>query len=479
MRALAICQDELVIRTLGEVLVPTFEVEFLVENRTLARRLHEAGFQLWTGDPRRLDTYLKADLSPSTCVIVEDNGRRSVKRIIDAVRDAGGTLIYVLGTRTAAREPSAEDGKADEDVTHLELADLLRPTLTTELSRSLTRAKVQQYQRYFADADRVLILLHNDPDPDALASGLALRNILRRTKTTAIIGAMQGVTRPENLRMANMLDIQVERVTAEALAGFERIATVDVQPHYFNGLLDRVDLVIDHHPEQPGYSAVFKDIRPDYGSTSTILTEHLRAVDVNISERTATAMLYAIKSDTLFFSRHTNRSDLEAFTFLYPVADAALIRKMEGAEITLDRLQYVLRATQAGAKRDQVFSAFLGDAPREDFITYTADFFLQLEDIKWTIISGVVNDTLILSVRNLGYSKNAGEFVKKWFAEIGSAGGHRSMAKAVMPMARFRDKFGDGDAATISRTILDLADQFLREHVPADRKREVTKVSGF
>ena len=49
-------------------------------------------------------------------------------------------------------------------------------------------------------------------------------------------------------------------------------------------------------------------------------------------------MLYPIKSDTLFFARHTNRVDLEAFTFLYPLADAALIRKMEGAEITLERL---------------------------------------------------------------------------------------------------------------------------------------------
>ena len=69
---------------------------------------------------------------------------------------------------------------------------------------------MQQYQRYFSDADRVLILLHNDPDPDAMASGLAVRNLLRRTKTTAIIGAIQDVTRPENLRMANLLDIHVE-----------------------------------------------------------------------------------------------------------------------------------------------------------------------------------------------------------------------------------------------------------------------------
>ena len=126
---------------------------------------------------------------------------------------------------------------------------------------------------------------------------------------------------------------------------------VDVQPHYFSGAIDRVDLVIDHHPEQPGYTAVYKDIRADYGSTSTILTEHLRAVDANISERTATAMLYAIKSDTLFFNRQANRVDIEAFSYLYPLADAAMIRKMEGAEITPERLDYVIwRASRAASR---------------------------------------------------------------------------------------------------------------------------------
>jgi nanoRNase/pAp phosphatase (c-di-AMP/oligoRNAs hydrolase) len=394
---------------------------------------------------------------------------------VSAIRDAGGTLIYVVHTGPRTAKSSEAARAAMPDVTHMDLAELIRPTLVTELSRSMTRARVQQYQRYFADADRVLILLHNDPDPDALASGLALRNLLRRTKTTAIIGAMQGVTRPENLRMANMLDISVERITAASFAEFERVATVDVQPHYFGGLLPRADLVIDHHPEQPGYSAVFKDIRADYGSTSTILTEHLRAVDVNISERTATAMLYAIKSDTLFFARHTNRVDLEAFTFLYPLADAALIRKMEGAEITLERLEYVTRASQGGLLREQVFSAFIGEAPREDFIPYTADFFLQLEDVKWTIVAGVVGGVLIVSVRNLGYSRNAGEFVKRWFGEIGSAGGHRAMAKAVVPMEKFREKFGDLDGPAITARIAEMAEQFLREPVAERKPRDYAK----
>lgn len=474
MRVVAICQDELVIRSLDSVLLPSFEVDFLVESRPLARRLHDAGIEATAGDPRRIDTYLKADISPSTCFIIEDNGRRSLKRVLSAIRDAGGTLVYVL--HTSPPNSRSESSRSElTDVTHLDLPELIRPTLVTELSRSMTRARVQQYQRYFADADRVLILLHNDPDPDALASGLALRNLLRRTKTTAIIGAVQGVTRPENLRMANMLDIHVEHVTPPSFQEYDRIATVDVQPHYFGGMLDRVDLVVDHHPEQTGYSAVFKDIRADYGSTSTILTEHLRAVDVNISERTATAMLYAIKSDTLFFARHTNRVDLEAFTFLYPLADAALIRKMEGAEITLERLHYVTRASQGGVLKEQVFCAFIGEAPREDFIPYTADFFLQLEDVKWTILAGVVNGCFIVSVRNLGYSRNAGEFVKRWFADIGSAGGHRAMAKAVVPIEKFRQKFGELQASEITTLIAEMAEQFLHEPAAEKKKEPVAR----
>jgi nanoRNase/pAp phosphatase (c-di-AMP/oligoRNAs hydrolase) len=416
------------------------------------------------GDPKRVDAYLRVDLTPSTCVIVEDNGRRGLKKVVSAIRDAGGSLLYVLHVGAAADRRGADDLRTVfPEITHLDLAELLSSSLTTELGRSLTRARVQQYQRYFADADRVLILLHNEPDPDALAAGLALRNVLRRTRTTAIIAALQGVTRPENIRMADLLDIQVETIKPEELAGFDRIATVDVQPHYFHGLLPRVDLVVDHHPEQPGYTAVFKDIRSDYGSTCTILTEHLRAVDVNISERTATAMLYAIKSDTLFFARQTNRVDLEAFSFLYPLADAALIRKMEGAEITLERLEHVTRALATSRLRNRVFSAFLGETSREDFIPYTADFLLQVEDVKWTMVSGIVNGQFVLSVRNLGYTRNAGEFVKANFGDIGSAGGHRAMAKAVVPWERFRGKFGDLSGVGIAARIGELAEEFLKD----------------
>ena len=459
---------------LDEILLPGFQVEFIVESKPAVRRLHEAGIHAVAGDPRRTDTYLKADITPGTCVIIEDNGKRSLKKILESVRDAGGSLVYVLaigaGSKVTA-ERAAQLHVQFPDVVYLSMAELFGGPLLTEFSRSLTRARVLQYQRYFADAERVLILLHNDPDPDALASGLALRNVLHRTKTTAIIGAIQGVTRPENLRMVNLLDIHVEPVTPESVKEYSRVAMVDVQPHYFGGLIDRADLIIDHHPEQPGYTSVFRDIRADYGSTCTILTEHLRAVDVNISERTATAMLYAIKSDTLFFNRQTNRVDIEAFSYLYPLADPTLIKKMEGAEITVERLDYVLKAHTSGTLSAQVFCASLGVCPREDFIPYVADFFLQLEDVKWTVIAGIVNETMVISVRNLGYSKNAGEFVRRYFAELGSAGGHRAMAKAVVPLKAFRQKFGDLADAALSARLQTLVAEFLADATPQPEKK--------
>ncbi|MBP7776870.1 MAG: DHH family phosphoesterase [Acidobacteria bacterium] len=464
MRCLAVCQTELVGRLLHAVLSPRVEIEFLVESKVLAKRLHDAGATVVTVDPKRVDTYVKAGLLPTTSVIIEDAHQRNLPKVLDAVRDAGGVLVYLLGTLGAEDDKRAAAFRADfPELTNITLAELVESRLSAELNRSVTRQKVQQYQRYFSDADRVLILTHHDPDPDAIASGLALRTLLRRTKQTAIIGTMQPVARPENLRMLKLLEIGVEQVTAEQFGSFEKIALVDVQPHYFGEALRHVDLVVDHHPETSGYTAVFKDIRPDYGSTSTILTEHLQAVDLDISERTATAMLYAIKSDTLFFNRQANRADLDAFSFLYPLADASLIRKMEGAEITRERLDFVIKAWQQGRMVERVFCAFLGEPPRDDFIPYVADFYLQLEDVQWTVVSGVVNDQMVISVRNLGYSRNAGDFVRRWFNDIGSAGGHRTMAKAVVPLEAFQTKFGVHEGNRINQRMLDLVLGFLHE----------------
>ena len=236
-----------------------------------------------------------------------------------------------------------------------------------------------------------------------------------------------------------------------------------MQPHYFGGLLNHGDLVIDHHPERSSDHTLFKDIRSGLGSTATIMTNHLRSVNANISERVATALLYAIKSDTLFLSRQTNRSDLDAFTFLYQLANTQLVRKIEGSGITSERLDYVTKASQTGQIRDQVFTACLGVVAREDIVTSVSDFMLQVEDIKWTVVAGQLDDKIVISVRNVGYTRHAGRFVNKWFDDIGSAGGHRAMAKAIVPFREFQNKFSAVTSDDITLILGDLATQFISE----------------
>jgi nanoRNase/pAp phosphatase (c-di-AMP/oligoRNAs hydrolase) len=128
---------------------------------------------------------------------------------------------------------------------------------------------------------------------------------------------------------------------------------------------------------------------------------------------------------------------------------------------------------------EQVFCCFIGASPREDFIPYVADFYLQLEGVKWTIVAGIVNESHVMSVRTLGYSRNAGEFVRKYFADIGSAGGHRAMAKAVVPLRAFREKYGDLPADGMTAKLQEFAHEFLAHETPAqDKKKEPTAVKG-
>jgi hypothetical protein len=132
---------------------------------------------------------------------------------------------------------------------------------------------------------------------------------------------------------------------------------------------------------------------------------------------------------------------------------------MEGA-VTAGASIYLIKAWQQGPQWSTLLRV-LGEPPRGLFPT--SPFYLQLENVQWTVISGVVNDQFVVSVRNLGYSRNAGDFVRRWFADIGSAGGHRTMAKAVVPVEAFQKKFGTYEGSRINQRMLELVLEFLHE----------------
>jgi nanoRNase/pAp phosphatase (c-di-AMP/oligoRNAs hydrolase) len=332
-------------------------------------------------------------------------------------------------------------------------ADMVGDRLETEIARLRTLERVQSLRDLLDPADDVALLLQPDPDPDGIASALALRQILRRNRATAPIVTFGGVSRPENVAMLDLLEIDLEVIRPEDLGRFGAVALLDVQPNVFRDALPAVDVVIDHHPEQKGYQARFRDIRASYGATSTILTEYCLAAEVVIPQRLATALLYGIKSDTLFLDRETSRADIAAFSHLYPLVNTNLLRRIEKPELPRSAFAAFGRALQEIDLSHGLAYVHLGAVEREDVIPQMAELSLQLEGAEWSAASGLVGDDLVVSVRNAGYQKAAGSVVKAVLGDIGSAGGHQAMAKAVVPLKEFRRKYGSTSASRIKSVL--------------------------
>jgi nanoRNase/pAp phosphatase (c-di-AMP/oligoRNAs hydrolase) len=153
-------------------------------------------------------------------------------------------------------------------------------------------------------------------------------------------------------------------------------------------------------------------------------------------------MLYGIKTDTFLLTRDVNEWDVEAFSYLYPLANQNLMRRIERPELppaALDALSVALKNRRV---IDKVAFVHLGRVERDDLIPQMADFSLQFEGIEWACVSGVFETNYIISVRNVGYVRSAGRVVKEAFSELGSAGGHASMAKAIIPLAKIAEEWG-------------------------------------
>jgi nanoRNase/pAp phosphatase (c-di-AMP/oligoRNAs hydrolase) len=370
------------------------------------------------------------DTDSADLFLVQSEDPEKLSKVLENVRRQPRKIPTIVISSHCERIPEKYKSFAH----FVALRELLESNFRWHIRLARTARIVEEVKDHFEGAEEVLILLQDDPDPDAIASGLALRQVLGRNKQTAPLGSFGRVTRPENIAMVKLLEIEIEKLTKESIKKFDRIAVVDLQPPHLSNPPEEIDLVIDHHPEQFTYKSHLKDIRPSYGATSTILLEYLLCTGSSIGTRLGTALLYGIKSDTFALSREVNEWDVQAFSYLYQLANQNLMRRIERPELppaALDALSVALKNRRV---IDRVAFVNLGRVERDDLIPQMADFSLSFEGIEWAFVSGVYESNYIISVRNVGYVRSAGRVLKEAFGAIGSAGGHASMAKAIIPL---------------------------------------------
>jgi nanoRNase/pAp phosphatase (c-di-AMP/oligoRNAs hydrolase) len=216
---------------------------------------------------------------------------------------------------------------------------------------------------------------------------------------------------------------------------YNRKALVDSQPSHHDLLgVYRYDVIIDHHPRVPETKAKLADIRPEYGATSTIMTEYLREARIKPSLKLATALYYGIKTDTANFERPAIEADVRAFHYLFGFTRRPLVRRLEFAEFNIPMLGYFQQALNRFRIRHNRLYAFLGPVNTPDILVILADFFLRAGEVSWTIVGGIYQDTLVVIFRNDGLRKNAGRLASRAFGKLGSAGGHAASARAEIPI---------------------------------------------
>jgi len=287
---------------------------------------------------------------------------------------------------------------------------------------------------------RPLILIYGNPDPDALASAWALREILRATGPTAAVAYTGEVGRLENEAMIALLRVPAVPLREPMLKHADLVALVDAQPEFFRAPpLPRCDIVIDHHPRKTSHAAPFADIRPHCGATSSILTEYLESAGLPIGSRLATALYYGIQTDSRSLQRGYAPTDRRALLLLDPKVNRVLLRRIEFSSYSLSRLDYFAVALARLRYARGVLYSNVGPVPQPDICVQIADFLIRVKEANWALVSGPVGKNLVIVFRCDGHKKDAGRTAEAAFGAIGSAGGHRTMGRAEIPQSALPD----------------------------------------
>lgn len=305
------------------------------------------------------------------------------------------------------------------------------PMTKTETAEHAQR--VSDLRAFVGQTPVLPILVQQDPDPDGMASALGIRTLLHRTESDCPVISLGEVTRPENQRLTELLDLRVVRVSESELYGFKRVIAVDTQPPAVE--LDTRYAVIDHHPIRTGYSADFVDIRPEIGAAATMVTEYLRVADEGlITPRLATALIYGIRTDTELLRRGTAPADIEAYAFLQGIADHELLRKIGRPAFSAAALRAVGGALAGLGIEGDIGVAYAGtlDARAANVLPSLADFCLAIEGVSWSAAAALVEGELVINIRRIGARLGAGDLAKALAEEEGMGGGHRSMARVVI-----------------------------------------------
>jgi nanoRNase/pAp phosphatase (c-di-AMP/oligoRNAs hydrolase) len=296
----------------------------------------------------------------------------------------------------------------------------------------MSEPKLEMLLTTIKQAGRVVFLPHNDPDPDAISSAVALRHLVG--KTTGILGPVMYrgiIRRAENRALVRYLSRPLTIFGEEGLLK-QPLVMVDTQPGAGNNpWLPAYSLVgvIDHHPHLPeSDKAGFIDVRPEVGATATIIFEYFETAGVPLPQPISTALFYGLKTDTNGLSRGVTEADAAAYYALQKTVDTEALADIERAQVPASYFRIFAHALNSTRLYGTVAVTYIGSMDYPDMAAEMADLLVRLENVLWVVCAGVYRQRMFLAVRAPEGYGDAGKLVRTMVRQDGASGGHGTMA---------------------------------------------------
>ncbi|MFC7133114.1 MULTISPECIES: DHH family phosphoesterase [Salinibaculum] len=315
-------------------------------------------------------------------------------------------------------------------------------------------SSVAALRNLLENGSEITIVCHNNPDPDCLASALALGRLAADTGIDERHILYSGnISHQQNRAFVNLLEIELQPFDPAAVTGRESGELLAFVDHSVPGANNKVpegtpvDIVIDHHPAED-IEAAFVDHREEVGATATILTEYVHESGLDIDTTLATALLFAIRRETLSFLRGVTADEYRAAATLHEHVDKDLLQRLASPSVSSATVDAIADAIEHRVVRGPVLLSHVGRTNERDAIPQAADYLATLEGVETAIVFGLVDDTVQISGRSTDARVHIGDVLHDAFADVGSAGGHREMAGGEIPLGLFADYTDDDDRLT-------------------------------
>jgi nanoRNase/pAp phosphatase (c-di-AMP/oligoRNAs hydrolase) len=333
-------------------------------------------------------------------------------------------------------------------------------SFASELRR--VRSRSARLKKVLEAHGQVLVFSHNNPDPDSIVSALLLKTLLAEVFEVPVTVGYSGVIgRAENRALLEYCGIELLPLRQIDVARFETVALVDTQPGTGNHPVEetgKIAIVLDHHRLRPETRrAAFFDVRDHLGSTTTLLYLYWRVWELELTPKFATAMLYALRSETADMGREASVVDRRLFKELYALADLRSLSKIVNAKVGGGYFAAIHKAIERSIVYGPLVVIRMDTLPYPDAVAEIAEYFLKYEGVSTAFSIGFYGDEVLFSVRSDDPQAHLGWLARRIASGLGTAGGHGSSAGGQVPVTRpDRDRKKSLRETIVSRLLKEL-----------------------